>query len=148
MVKNADGQRGDRSARTPGAGAARLQQAGPAADIQAERRRLRVRFEMEAAVLHEGWQRLLPAAGPVGCDAQDLARLSRPADTDWWVKFYPGGNMQRPTGPLCDGCHSVNYNAQTKTVSEWNVGCERCHGPGSEHLRQRRTETIVNPARL
>ena len=52
-------------------------------------------------------------------------------NTDWWVPFYPADNMQRPTGPLCDGCHSVNYNIQTKTVTEWNVGCEKCHGPGS-----------------
>jgi hypothetical protein len=32
--------------------------------------------------------------------------------TDWWTQFYPAGNAQRPTGPLCDGCHSVNYNIQ------------------------------------
>jgi len=50
-------------------------------------------------------------------------------NTDWWVSRYPADNMQRPTGPLCDGCHSVNYNIQTKTVTEWNVGCEKCHGP-------------------
>ena len=55
-------------------------------------------------------------------------------NTDWWVPHYPADNMQRPTGPLCDGCHSVNYNIQTKTVTEWNVGCEKCHGPGSEHV--------------
>ena len=36
--------------------------------------------------------------------------------TDWWTAFYPGGNSTRPTGPLCDGCHSVNYNLQTKTA--------------------------------
>ena len=30
--------------------------------------------------------------------------------TDWWPPFYPPDNMQRPTGPLCDGCHSVNYD--------------------------------------
>jgi len=42
----------------------------------------------------------------------------------------------------------VNYNIQTKTVTEWNVGCEKCHGPGSEHLRRHSRETIVNPARL
>ena len=42
-------------------------------------------------------------------------------------------NMKRPTGPTCDGCHSVDYNIHTKQVAEWNVGCERCHGPGSEH---------------
>jgi hypothetical protein len=69
-------------------------------------------------------------------------------NTDWWVPFYPPGNMQRPTGPLCDGCHSVNYNAQAKTVTEWNVGCERCHGPGSEHARQPSVSNIVNPAKL
>ena len=57
-------------------------------------------------------------------------------------------NAKRPTGPLCYGCHSVNYNVQTKTVAEWNVGCERCHGPGSEHVRRPSPSTIVNPARL
>jgi predicted CXXCH cytochrome family protein len=69
-------------------------------------------------------------------------------NTDWWVPFYPADNMKRPTGPLCDGCHSVNYNAQTKAVAEWNVGCERCHGPGSEHVHRPGAATIVNPARL
>jgi predicted CXXCH cytochrome family protein len=69
--------------------------------------------------------------------------------SDWWEPFYPPDNMKRPTGPLCDGCHSVNYNIDTKQVTEWNVGCERCHGPGSEHVaHQGRANTIVNPARL
>jgi predicted CXXCH cytochrome family protein len=67
---------------------------------------------------------------------------------DWWAAFYPTENMKRPTGPLCDGCHSVNYNIETKTVTEWNVGCERCHGPGSEHVAAPTATNIVNPARL
>jgi predicted CXXCH cytochrome family protein len=71
-----------------------------------------------------------------------------PNDADWWVPFYPADNMQRPTGPLCDGCHSVNYDIETKTPTEWNVGCERCHGPGSAHIANPVPETIVNPARL
>jgi predicted CXXCH cytochrome family protein len=70
------------------------------------------------------------------------------AGTDWWESFYPPDNMKRPTGPLCDGCHSVNYDIATKQVSEWNVGCERCHGPGSDHVMRPRRDTIVNPARL
>ncbi len=69
-------------------------------------------------------------------------------NTDWWVPHYPADNMKRPTGPLCDGCHSVNYNIQTKTVTEWNVGCERCHGPGGDHIASPDRSNIVNPARL
>jgi len=68
--------------------------------------------------------------------------------TDWWVPFYPGDNATRPTGPLCDGCHSVNYNIQTKQVTEWNVGCEKCHGPGAEHVAKPSRANIVNPSRL
>ena len=68
--------------------------------------------------------------------------------TDWWTAHYPADNMQRPTGPLCDGCHSVNYNVRTKTVTEWNVGCEKCHGPGAAHARKPSRDSIVNPARL
>ncbi len=69
-------------------------------------------------------------------------------NTDWWVPFYPADNMRRPTGPLCDGCHSVNYNIQTNKVTEWNVGCEKCHGPGSLHVNKPSPANIVNPARL
>ena len=68
--------------------------------------------------------------------------------TDWWTSVYPNDQMQRPAGPLCDGCHSVNYDIKTKTVTEWNVGCERCHGAGSQHIQDKRRESIVNPARL
>ncbi|HEY7306117.1 MAG TPA: cytochrome c3 family protein [Bryobacteraceae bacterium] len=68
--------------------------------------------------------------------------------TDWWALLYPPDNFKRPTGPLCDGCHSVNYNIKTKTVTEWNVGCERCHGPGSQHVAHPSRANIVNPARL
>ena len=68
--------------------------------------------------------------------------------TDWWAALYPPDNMKRPTGPLCDGCHSVNYDVRTKTVTEWNVGCERCHGPGSQHIAHPSRTTILNPARL
>jgi predicted CXXCH cytochrome family protein len=68
--------------------------------------------------------------------------------TDWWEPFYPPDNMQRPTGPTCDGCHSVGYDIHTKKVAEWNVGCERCHGPGSEHADHPARGNMVNPARM
>jgi predicted CXXCH cytochrome family protein len=69
-------------------------------------------------------------------------------NTDWWVPHYPADNLQRPTGPLCDGCHSVNYNVTTKAVSEWNVGCEKCHGPGGAHVTRPTRANIFNPARV
>ena len=69
-------------------------------------------------------------------------------NTDWWVPFYGPTNFDRPTGPTCDGCHSVNYNIATKQVTEWNVGCEKCHGPGSEHVAHPTRKNIVNPETL
>jgi hypothetical protein len=85
----------------------------------------------------------------VGRREQNVASLdgSRPRG-DWWASIYPPDNMQRPTGPLCDGCHSVDYNIKTKQVAEWNVGCERCHGPGSEHAAHPTRGDIANPARI
>jgi predicted CXXCH cytochrome family protein len=67
---------------------------------------------------------------------------------DWWTAFYPSDNMQRPTGPTCDGCHSVGYDIATKHPVEWNVGCERCHGPGSEHAAKPTRTNILNPAAM
>lgn len=67
---------------------------------------------------------------------------------DWWVPHYGPTNFDRPTGPTCDGCHSVNYNIETHQVTEWNVGCEKCHGPGSEHVAHPTRDNIVNPRKL
>ena len=67
---------------------------------------------------------------------------------DWWAPHYPPHNMNRPTGPTCNGCHAVNYNIETHTVTEWNVGCERCHGPGSEHVAHPSRGNILNTANM
>jgi predicted CXXCH cytochrome family protein len=68
-------------------------------------------------------------------------------NTDWWVPHYPADNAKRPTGPTCDGCHSVNYDVKTRQVAEWNVGCEKCHGPGAAHVANPVRATIFNPMR-
>jgi len=67
---------------------------------------------------------------------------------DWWAAYYPSDNLARPTGPTCDGCHSVGYDIAAGRPAEWNVGCERCHGPGSEHVAHPTAANIVNPARM
>ena len=82
-------------------------------------------------VLNEIWRRYNPAPGG-----------------EWWTEHYPVDQMERPTGPLCDGCHSTDYDVETKSVSEWNVGCEKCHGAGAEHVEDPTFGNIVNPAQL
>lgn len=88
-------------------------------------------FPAQWDVTNETWRRYYVAPG-----------------TEWWVEHYPADQMQRPTGPLCDGCHSTNYDVRTKQPTEWNVGCEGCHGPGSRHAEDEARGSIVNPARL
>jgi predicted CXXCH cytochrome family protein len=70
------------------------------------------------------------------------------AGTDWWVSHYGPNNTDRPTGPTCDGCHSVNYNITTHQPTEWNVGCEKCHGPGSAHVAHPTKTSVINPDSL
>src|ERR1700756_5352017 len=77
-----------------------------------------------------------------------LAAISRRNRDRLVVPFYGSSNLDRPTGPTCDGCHSVNYDIQTKRVTEWNVGCEKCQGPGSEHVAHPTRANIVNPETL
>lgn len=85
---------------------------------------------------------------PTQWDVKNKAWKPYVAKDDWWAKFYPADNFKRPTSALCDGCHSVNFDIKTKTVTEWNVGCEKCHGPGSEHVAHPVSLTILSPARM
>jgi len=89
---------------------------------------------------------------PIGAQWDVTHKMWRPykaaKGSDWWTVFFPDDNMQRPTGQLCDGCHSVNYDVQTKKVTEWNVGCEACHGPGEDHVKNAVASNILNPARM
>jgi predicted CXXCH cytochrome family protein len=71
-----------------------------------------------------------------------------PATWDVTHRQWRAYSVTGATSGLCDGCHSVNYDIERKTVTEWNVGCERCHGPGSAHVARPTATNIVNPARL
>jgi predicted CXXCH cytochrome family protein len=92
----------------------------------------------------------VPLPAQWNIETKTWSKYHVPDTGDWWAIHYPdpkGDNSARPTGPTCDGCHSVNYNIQTKQVSEWNVGCEQCHGAGSDHAQDPKRFNILNPAR-
>jgi predicted CXXCH cytochrome family protein len=88
-------------------------------------------FPAQWDVAHKIWRRYFVANG-----------------SDWWATLYPPDNFQRPTSALCDGCHSVNFDIATKAKTEWNVGCERCHGPGEAHVAKPTRDNILDPARF
>jgi len=55
----------------------------------------------------------------------------------------------------CAGCHNTGLELKKadggyeSKYSELNIGCEKCHGPGSEHIKSPRAKgKIINPRRL
>jgi Tfp pilus assembly protein PilF len=79
---------------------------------------------------------------------------------------YQGKNVHftRPIVAECLSCHSNKADAVPDSINRFRepifegfaIGCERCHGPGELHVREREKQTefkgiddtIVNPARL
>jgi hypothetical protein len=70
-------------------------------------------------------------------------------------------NFERPVVPRCLECHltyaeatelSVATNRYKPTTLVLGISCERCHGPGREHIEQARKEAtgggIINPVKL
>jgi hypothetical protein len=89
-------------------------------------------------------------------------------DMDGWVNS-PGyidgaADFERPIVPRCLECHSSSFENRPPPENRYNptslvlgVSCEKCHGPGSEHVarfssasppRSPADDAIVNPARL
>lgn len=73
-------------------------------------------------------------------------------------------DFDRPIAPRCLECHATSFesrappeNAYNKPAMILGISCEKCHGPGGEHVARYRSATppasvveaaIVNPARL
>ena len=60
----------------------------------------------------------------------------------WYKEFYPHKNDMLPTSRACDGCHFVGFMAYEKRV-ESGIGCESCHGPGSEHIKNPKNKVFL-----
>ena len=51
----------------------------------------------------------------------------------WYKDAHPNNSEEFRTANTCDGCHFVGYMSTSKRV-EPSIGCESCHGPGSNHV--------------
>ena len=118
-----------------------------------------------------------PVPGPVVWRPEGLGDLASPAFEAGLVGFHPevwfdvGGRLRShhdTDGPApadmeaagCLGCHAVGLDinegggvVRAFAIAERGVGCEACHGPGSEHALAGNdpdggVELIVNPGRL
>lgn len=64
--------------------------------------------------------------------------------------------LTRAVEPSCLQCHASRVRPVLGTQNRYGdppfleagVGCERCHGPGSEHVKDPANRKMVNPARL
>jgi hypothetical protein len=82
----------------------------------------------------------------------------RPARWDASPGYEHESNVRlsRPVDPTCLSCHASRlkpiYGTQNRYAEppflDSGIGCERCHGPGSEHVRNPREAKLVNPAKL
>ncbi|MDA0747291.1 MAG: T9SS type A sorting domain-containing protein [bacterium] len=101
--------------------------------------------------------------------AQWNPRPDRDGGALGWVPYHPehwmgeSGNyalsFRRSEELRCSGCHQVGPGPTVSAQGEyrlakaddsafWNIGCESCHGPGSEHVGQGGRGPIVNPKDL
>lgn len=53
--------------------------------------------------------------------------------TQRWVPYKVKDWKETPLSVKCNGCHTTGFNPDTYEFSEYGIGCEACHGPGSKH---------------
>ncbi len=58
--------------------------------------------------------------------------------TQKWVPYKVDSWRETPLSTKCNGCHTTGFNPETYEFSEYGIGCEACHGPGSQHVETRR----------
>jgi Flp pilus assembly protein TadD len=65
-------------------------------------------------------------------------------------------HFSRPIQAECLFCHANRIEPVKDSVNRYQepmflghaIGCERCHGPGALHIRDKKTDSIINPRRL
>jgi len=104
-------------------------------------------------------------ATPMRWEVTDGQWFAKPFNDFWWAEDgTPDGRPRKPEempkaqsgDAKCDACHTTGFKASKDTAtgkwvgakSELGIACEKCHGPGSNHIAAPGKETIVNPTRL
>jgi len=73
----------------------------------------------------------------------------------YWANAPDYNPTQQGTyAKVCGGCHETgpvlktdaNGNVTTYVAGSQNIACERCHGPGSDHVSSLDAKAIINPA--
>ena len=150
LVAHAHGEHHHRPESESARRARRFQNAESACRLHARGRGVRVRHEVEAALFHPQGKRLLPGERAVGCHEQGMAAVSPAAE-----HRVVGESLPREPGTTARGRRAAlrrvpfdELRRQDQASTEWNVGCERCHGPGSAHVARPSRANIIDPARL
>ncbi|MEN8190309.1 MAG: multiheme c-type cytochrome [Thermodesulfobacteriota bacterium] len=52
-----------------------------------------------------------------------------------WVPYKVDDWRETPMSSKCNGCHTTGFDPNTMEFSEFGIGCEACHGPGSRHVQ-------------
>jgi hypothetical protein len=75
--------------------------------------------------------------------------------TQYWASAPDYNPTQGGTfAKVCAGCHDTgpsltvdaNANVTTYVAGSQSIACERCHGPGSDHVANLNAKSIINPA--
>ncbi|MBL7203078.1 MAG: hypothetical protein ISS63_01930 [Desulfobacteraceae bacterium] len=54
--------------------------------------------------------------------------------TGKWKAYFPDDPTKRAWFQECAGCHATGVSPEKKSFVEMGIGCESCHGPGSNHV--------------
>jgi hypothetical protein len=71
--------------------------------------------------------------------------------TGQWVAYFSDEPAKRNWFNECAGCHATGVDPVKKTFVEMGIGCEACHGPGSNHVEAVpgfEIQTIIQAGRL
>lgn len=55
-----------------------------------------------------------------------------------WVPYKVNDWKEVPMSKKCNGCHTTGFDPATLKFTEFGIGCEACHGPGSQHVQNQR----------